>query len=130
MLSITETLTVARSQHDCFCYLADLRKLVEWDPLVREARKDTPGPVGKGSCFTIKINIVGLSVPFRYVITEYKPEIAALYCVLVVFAKLPINRSSPHFRKKSARYVMCWQPSSPLTISIVSLTLMKALRPE
>lgn len=79
MLSITETLTVARSQHDCFCYLADLRKLVEWDPLVREARKDTPGPVGKGSCFTIKINIVGMSVPFRYVITEFTPDRRIVY---------------------------------------------------
>lgn len=74
MLRITKTITVARSAKDCFLYLSDVRKLIEWDPAVSDARKDSSGPVAKGSYFTVRVTIGAISVPFRYIITEHAPS--------------------------------------------------------
>ncbi len=71
MLGITKTITVARSAKDCFLYLSDVRNLIEWDPAVSATRIDSQGPVAKGSYFTVRVAIGALSVPFRYIITEY-----------------------------------------------------------
>ena len=71
MLGITKTITVARCAKDCFLYLSDVRNLIEWDPAVSATRKDSQGPVAKGSYFTVRVAIGALSVPFRYIITEY-----------------------------------------------------------
>ena len=72
MLGITKTITVARCAKDCFLYLSDVRNLIEWDPAVSATRIDSQGPVAKGSYFTVRVAIGALSVPFRYIITEYK----------------------------------------------------------
>ena len=74
MLGITKTITVARCVEDCFLYLSDVRRLIEWDPAVSATRKDSQGPVAKGSYFTVRVAIGVLSVPFRYIITEYSPN--------------------------------------------------------
>ena len=71
MLGITKTSTVARCAGDCFLYLSDVRNLIEWDPAVSATRIDSQGPVAKGSYFTVRVAIGALSVPFRYIITEY-----------------------------------------------------------
>ena len=74
MLRITKTITVSRCTEDCFRYLSDLRKLLEWDPAVFATHKDSRGPVAKGSYFTVRVGIGVLSIPFRYIITEYSPN--------------------------------------------------------
>ena len=74
MLGITKTITVARSAEDCFHYLRDVRKLIEWDPAVAAAGKDSQGPIAKGSYFTVRVAIGILSVSFRYIITEHSPN--------------------------------------------------------
>jgi len=74
MLRITKTICVDRNPYDCFTYLADLRKLVEWDSNVVSASKRTQGPVAKGSCFTVGVNLGGIRIPFTYVITEFRPS--------------------------------------------------------
>jgi NAD(P)-dependent dehydrogenase (short-subunit alcohol dehydrogenase family) len=71
MLGITKTISVARSAEDCFLYLSDVRKLIEWDPAVYATRKDSLGPVAKGSYFTVRVAIGVLSLRFRYIITEH-----------------------------------------------------------
>jgi NAD(P)-dependent dehydrogenase (short-subunit alcohol dehydrogenase family) len=71
MLGITKTISVARSVEDCFLYLSDVRKLIEWDPAVYATRKDSLGPVAKGSYFTVRVAIGVLSLRFRYIITEH-----------------------------------------------------------
>ena len=71
MLGITKTIIVARCAKDCFLYLSDVRNLIEWDPAVSATRIDSQGPVAKGSYFTVRVAIGALSVPFRYIITEY-----------------------------------------------------------
>ncbi len=74
MLGITKTINVARCAGDCFLYLSDLQNLIEWDPAVSATRKDSTGPVAKGSYFTVRVAIGALSVPFRYIITEHNPH--------------------------------------------------------
>ena len=74
MLGITKTITVARCADDCFLYLSDVRKLIEWDPAVSATRKDSQGPIAKGSYFTVRVAIGILSASFRYIITEYSPN--------------------------------------------------------
>jgi dehydrogenase/reductase SDR family protein 12 len=74
MLRITKTITVSRCTEDCFRYLSDLRKLIEWDPAVFATHKDSRGPVAKGSYFTVRVGNGVLSIPFRYIITEYSPN--------------------------------------------------------
>ncbi len=74
MLGIIKTITVARCGEDCFLYLRDLRNLIEWDPAAIATRKDSHGPVAKGSYFTVRVAIGALSVPFRYIITEHNPN--------------------------------------------------------
>ena len=74
MLRITKTICVDRDPYDCFTYLADLRKLVEWDSNVVSASKRTQGPVAKGSRFTVGVNLGGIRIPFTYVITEFRPS--------------------------------------------------------
>ena len=71
MLGITKTISVARSVEDCFLYLSDVRKLIEWDPAVSATRKDSLGPVAKGSYFTVRVAIGVLLLHFRYIITEH-----------------------------------------------------------
>ena len=71
MLGITKAISVARSVEDCFLYLSDVRKLIEWDPAVSATRKDSLGPVAKGSYFTVRVAIGVLSLRFRYIITEH-----------------------------------------------------------
>ena len=68
MLRITKTICVDRNISDCFSYLADLRKLIEWDENVASASKQTQGAVAKGSRFTVGVNLGGLRIPFTYVI--------------------------------------------------------------
>ncbi|MDG1654043.1 MAG: SDR family NAD(P)-dependent oxidoreductase, partial [Luminiphilus sp.] len=74
MLRISKTICVDRNISDCFSYLADLRKLIEWDENVVSARKQTQGAVAKGSRFTVGVNLGGLRIPFTYVITEFHPN--------------------------------------------------------
>ena len=73
MLGITKTITVARSAEECFLYLSDVRKLIEWDPPCL-LPKDSQGPIAKGTYFTVRVAIGVLSVPFRYIITEHSPN--------------------------------------------------------
>lgn len=74
MLDITKTITVARSAEDCFLYVGDVRKLIEWDPAVSGTSKESTGPVAKGSYFTVRVEIGAIKIPFRYIITEYTPN--------------------------------------------------------
>ena len=73
MISISRSINVSRSCHDCFYYLSDLRKLVEWDGQVKSAAKIGGGPVGRGSAFKVTLSAGWFSYPMTYVITHYTP---------------------------------------------------------
>ena len=74
MISILRSINVSRSAHDCFHYLSDLRKLVEWDSQVTSSSKIGGGPVGRGSTFDVKLNAGWFSYPMTYVITHHSPS--------------------------------------------------------
>ena len=74
MISIFRSINVSRSAHDCFHYLSDLRKLVEWDSQVTSSSKIGGGPVGRGSTFKVKLSAGWFSYPMTYVITHLAPS--------------------------------------------------------
>ena len=71
MISISRSIHISRSSHDCFHYLSDLRKLIEWDRQVTSSSKVGGGPVGRGSTFKVKLNAGWFSYPMTYVITHH-----------------------------------------------------------
>ena len=74
MISISRYINVSRSAHDCFHYLSDLRKLIEWDRQVKASHKVGGGPVGRGSTFKVKLSAGWFSYPMTYVITHLTPS--------------------------------------------------------
>lgn len=74
MISISRSITVNRTCHDCFHYLSDMRKLVEWDSQVKSSDKLGGGPVGRGSTFRVKLHAGWLAYPITYVVTHHAPS--------------------------------------------------------
>ena len=74
MISISRYINVNRSAQDCFHYLSDLRKLIEWDRQVKASHKIGGGPVGRGSTFKVKLSAGWFSYPMTYVITHLTPS--------------------------------------------------------
>ncbi len=74
MISISRSINVSRSAHDCFHYVSDLRKLIEWDRQVKASHKVGGGPVGRGSTFKVKLGAGWFSYPMSYVITHFTPS--------------------------------------------------------
>lgn len=74
MISISRSINVSRSCHDCFHYLSDLRKLIEWDSQVTSSSKIGGGPVGRGSTFKVTLSAGYFSYPMTYVITHHTPS--------------------------------------------------------
>lgn len=74
MISISRSITVSRTCHDCFHYLSDLRKLVEWDSQVKSCDKLGGGPVGRGSTFEVKLYAGWFAYPITYVVTHHAPS--------------------------------------------------------
>lgn len=74
MISISRSISVSRSRHDCFHYLSDLRKLVEWDNQVRSSSKVGGGPIGRGSTFQVKLSAGWFTYPMTYVVTHHIPS--------------------------------------------------------
>lgn len=74
MLSISRSINVSRSPYDCFRYLSDLTKLVEWDNQVKTAVKLGGGPIGRGSAFRVRLTAGWFTYPMTYVVTHYEPS--------------------------------------------------------
>lgn len=74
MISISRSITIKRSSYDCFQYLSDLTKLVEWDKQVKSAVKVGGGPIGRGSTFKVHLTAGWFSYPMTYVVTHYEPS--------------------------------------------------------
>src|SRR5262245_11868555 len=50
-MRFTNTITIHRSRHEVFAYLADLENLPHWNYAIKETRKLDAGPVAVGSRF-------------------------------------------------------------------------------
>ncbi len=73
MITLHEEITVPRSIEDCFRYVADFRKAVEWDATATRADKVTDGPIGTGTCFDLDCAVGPGSIRLLYEIEEFQP---------------------------------------------------------
>lgn len=73
MITLTEVIEVERSVEACFRYVSDFRTTVEWDATAVAARKLSPGPVGKGSHFSVLCKAGPTKLTLDYCITEFTP---------------------------------------------------------
>jgi dehydrogenase/reductase SDR family protein 12 len=73
MTAVERTFTSPRPAHELFAYLADFSNSREWDPVVREARQTTQGPIGEGTGFEVRCGLPLGSVTLDYRIVEYVP---------------------------------------------------------
>lgn len=73
MVRLEETIEVAQPLEDVFRYISDFRTIPEWDPGIVAAEKETPGPVGEGTVFSLEVSFWGRSVPMTYTIKEFSP---------------------------------------------------------
>jgi hypothetical protein len=62
------------SPADAFAYMADFSNARFWDPSVREARRDSEGPVAVGSTFQLVSRFAGRDVPLMYELVAYEPS--------------------------------------------------------
>ncbi|MDP5070203.1 MAG: SDR family NAD(P)-dependent oxidoreductase [Congregibacter sp.] len=74
MISLKETIRVARSIDECFDYAADFSTTPEWDATAFKAKKLSAGPVGLGSRFAVRCRLPLGSIELLYTITEFEPS--------------------------------------------------------
>ena len=74
MARFTTTISTQRSPADAFAYMADFTHAREWDPSVLEARRESGGPVGVGTTFTIVSRFGPRVVPLTYRIVRHEPD--------------------------------------------------------
>ena len=73
MITLTEVIEVERPVEACFRYVSDFRTTVEWDATAVAARKLSPGPVSKGSHFSVLCKAGPTKLRLDYCITEFTP---------------------------------------------------------
>ena len=73
MITLHEEITVDRTVEDCFRYVADFRTAPEWDATAVRSVKDTPGPIGLGSRFSVDCRVGPTTLALEYEIIEYEP---------------------------------------------------------
>ncbi len=73
MIRLQETIVVPRPIDDVFAYTSHFGNIAQWDPGVAESRKATPGAVGVGTEFDLRVRFGPRSVPMTYVVREYDP---------------------------------------------------------
>ncbi len=56
-------------------YLSDFENFPEWDRSAIEATRDSEGPIGTGTRFTVLARHFGRTVHIAYEITEYRPAV-------------------------------------------------------
>ena len=73
MSRLHETITVRRPVEEAFRYTADFTNIENWDPSITASVKTSPGPIGKGTTFDLKVKFGTGTVPMVYTITEFEP---------------------------------------------------------
>ena len=80
MISLHETIDVARPVVEAFDYIADFRTTTQWDSTADSARKITPGPLGVGTRFEVVCRHPLGRITLHYTITRYEPnQVLALH---------------------------------------------------
>jgi NAD(P)-dependent dehydrogenase (short-subunit alcohol dehydrogenase family)/carbon monoxide dehydrogenase subunit G len=74
MITLEESINVARSPAEAFRYVSDFRTTAEWDATAFRARKETPGPVGEGTEYVVDCRLPVGSVRIRYRVTAFRAD--------------------------------------------------------
>lgn len=74
MISLHETIHVARDVAICYRYLLDFSTCEQWDPGVYRAVKRTPGTPRIGSEFEVTVAAFGRRIPLRYRIESLRAD--------------------------------------------------------
>lgn len=74
MITLQETITVARNAQDCYRYLSDFSTIEQWDPSVFRATKLTPGRADAGSEFELILKMAGQSIAMHYRLKSCIPD--------------------------------------------------------
>ncbi len=72
MIRLQETIEVRRPIDEVFCYTANFGNAAQWDPGVVDSRKISPGPVGVGTEFDLRVRFGPRSIPMTYFVREYR----------------------------------------------------------
>jgi len=73
MIRLHETIDVPRPIDDVFAYTSDFGNAAQWDPGVADSRKASPGPIGIGTTFKLRVKFGPRSIPMTYIVREYDP---------------------------------------------------------
>lgn len=73
MSSFSNTVTIDRSLHDVFAFVADFENVPSWNYAIDETRKTTPGPVAVGTTYEQHRSVPAPSDE-RFTITELVPD--------------------------------------------------------
>ena len=73
MIRLRETIEVPRPVDDVFSYVSNFANAAQWDPGVAESTKTSPGRVGVGTVFSLRVRFGPRSIPMAYVIRAYEP---------------------------------------------------------
>ncbi|MFO1323530.1 MAG: SDR family NAD(P)-dependent oxidoreductase [Burkholderiales bacterium] len=73
MIRLQETIEVPRPIDEVFAYASNFSNAAQWDPGVVASRKISPGPVGVGTEFALRVRFGPRSIPMTYVVREYGP---------------------------------------------------------
>ena len=85
------TEVVNRPAEEVFAYLTDPENLPEWQSMVSESRKDSPGPMDVGTRMTNVRNFLGRRIESQVEVTAYEPS--RRFDVQVVSGPVPFKVS-------------------------------------
>ena len=74
MIVLHEKIDVPRPPREAFAYVGDFSTTVEWDATAIEARKTTPGPIGRGTRFEVVCRLPLGSVTIDYTVARHDPD--------------------------------------------------------
>lgn len=74
MINVESTVTIERTPHDVFAFVADQTNAPRWQEGLTQVRRVTAGPVGVGSEHDFVRRFAGRSVVSRNRFVEFQPE--------------------------------------------------------
>ncbi len=73
MIRLRETIDVPRPVDEVFGYVSNFGNAAQWDPGVAESTKASPGRVGVGTVFDLRVKFGPRAIPMVYVIRAHEP---------------------------------------------------------
>jgi carbon monoxide dehydrogenase subunit G len=70
---VNETVTTSLPIEAAFDFVANFENIVEWDPGVTAARKESDAPAAVGAAYDLDLNYGGSDMQMTYTITEFDP---------------------------------------------------------